>query len=154
LLNARDEILLFQYEDVSTDVERFWVTPGGGLEPGETFAQAAIRELFEETGLEVESVGEPIWWRQKTIPHRDGRLEEIEEFHYLVRVEAWEVTGTNPDEFERGNERGQQWWSLEALRTCHDTVFPESLAAHLEPVLHGRISPEPLAIGPPETRAA
>jgi hypothetical protein len=65
----------------------------------------------------------------------------------LVRVEVWEVTGTNPDEFERGNERGQQWWSLEALRTCRETVFPESLAAHLEPILRDEIPLEPLNIG-------
>ena len=30
-----------------------WVPPGGHLEPGETFAQAAVRECFEETGLRV-----------------------------------------------------------------------------------------------------
>jgi 8-oxo-dGTP diphosphatase len=30
----------------------FWVTPGGGLQGRETYAQAARRELREETGLD------------------------------------------------------------------------------------------------------
>ncbi len=30
-----------------------WCLPGGGLDTGETFAQAAVREAFEETGLQV-----------------------------------------------------------------------------------------------------
>jgi 8-oxo-dGTP pyrophosphatase MutT (NUDIX family) len=33
-----------------------WSVPGGGLEPGERLDQAAVREVREETGLEVEPV--------------------------------------------------------------------------------------------------
>ena len=149
LLNARDEVLLFEYEDDHTDVKRFWVTPGGGVEPGETFAQAAIRELLEETGLEVERVGEPIWFRCKTLRFRDF-LQANEEFHFLVRVKTWAVTGTNPDDVERNNERQHRWWSLEALRSSHETIFPESLVDHLEPILRGKIPAEPLDISPPD----
>ena len=31
-----------------------WCLPGGGIDPGETFAEAAIREAYEETGIQVE----------------------------------------------------------------------------------------------------
>ncbi|MBK6644840.1 MAG: NUDIX domain-containing protein [Anaerolineales bacterium] len=43
------KILLTQREDFET-----WILPSGGVEDGESLAQAAIRETREETGLDVE----------------------------------------------------------------------------------------------------
>jgi len=36
--------------------ENLWSVPGGGMEPGESLRQAVVREVREETGLEVEPV--------------------------------------------------------------------------------------------------
>ena len=38
-----------------------WITPGGGVDPGESHDDAARRELFEETGYQVDDVGQPVW---------------------------------------------------------------------------------------------
>lgn len=35
--------------------EEIWTFPGGGIEEGETPKQAAIREVYEETGLIIET---------------------------------------------------------------------------------------------------
>ncbi|MBA1275457.1 NUDIX domain-containing protein [Pseudomonas azotifigens] len=40
--------------------QSYWATPSGGLEEGETFCAAAIRELREETGIEVGTVTGPV----------------------------------------------------------------------------------------------
>ena len=45
---ARERILLTRREDNNR-----WCLPGGGMDPGESAAEACERELLEETGLEV-----------------------------------------------------------------------------------------------------
>jgi 8-oxo-dGTP pyrophosphatase MutT (NUDIX family) len=59
VINEKEEVLLVLREDF-----RIWALPGGGLEPDETWEQAAVRETREETGYQVEIrqyVGE--YWR-------------------------------------------------------------------------------------------
>ncbi len=41
----------------------FWYPPGGGLEPGETLEEGAIRETFEETGMNVRLI-RLLWVKQ------------------------------------------------------------------------------------------
>lgn len=48
IFNRQQEVLLQKRADVG-----LWGIPSGHVEPGETVANAAIREVFEETGLTV-----------------------------------------------------------------------------------------------------
>ncbi len=135
-------MLLLCYRDSSSPAQRFWVTPGGGLEAGESYADAAVRELFEETGVVVGNVGEPIWTRQKVV---DGVL--FLEQHFLVRCDGFEViVGENPDATEQALTLGMRFWSLEDLQASTETIYPEDLALHLEPILRGVIPATPLDI--------
>jgi 8-oxo-dGTP pyrophosphatase MutT (NUDIX family) len=61
VFNDKQEILLVPREDA-----RVWALPAGGLEPGETFEQAAIREVREETGYNIE-LGQLVgkYWRSQ-----------------------------------------------------------------------------------------
>ncbi len=58
LFDESGSILLFLTTAPDTSMFARWVTPGGGVDPGENHAEAAIRELFEETGLAIDDPGE------------------------------------------------------------------------------------------------
>ena len=58
IVRDRDGLLLmFEGVDPTTPEVRFWFTPGGGLDAGETFEEAAARELREEAGYELRVLG-------------------------------------------------------------------------------------------------
>ena len=50
LVDGESRVLLFRF--TPDDRPPFWVTPGGAVDPGETYSQTARRELAEEVGLD------------------------------------------------------------------------------------------------------
>lgn len=52
LIVENDRVLLIKHREHATE-RAYWVMPGGGIEPGETEEQCVIREISEETNLEV-----------------------------------------------------------------------------------------------------
>jgi len=72
VVNEGNEVLLVLREDF-----RIWTLPGGGVDPNESWEQAAIRETLEETGYEVMIqgyVGE--YWRPQ-LSNGQGDLRRV-----------------------------------------------------------------------------
>lgn len=52
IVNEKDEILLIKRAS-SDSHAGYWETPGGGIDPGEGMFEAVVREVKEETGLDL-----------------------------------------------------------------------------------------------------
>jgi 8-oxo-dGTP pyrophosphatase MutT (NUDIX family) len=134
VLDEADRMLLFQDSDLGLDpVTHWWVTPGGGVDPGETDLEAAVRELWEETGLVVDAadlVG-PLLTRLVVHGYSDKVVDQTEVF-YVVRVPAFEVDTTAHTEEEQLTVADIRWWSLADLATTGDDVWPRDVLAVLD----------------------
>jgi 8-oxo-dGTP pyrophosphatase MutT (NUDIX family) len=129
LLDAAGRVLLFRGTDPGRPGSRYWFTAGGGLEPGESVVDGAIREVQEETGLELSpaDIGDPVWHETANFPF-DNRWYRQEQDFFLVRVDSWEVTMAGFDEVEAGSIDSFHWWSLDELETTTQEVYPAGLA--------------------------
>jgi TDG/mug DNA glycosylase family protein len=80
-------ILLLHY---ANEYDSWWITPGGGIEAGESDHEALRRELREEIGLEQFEIG-PLLWEKERYFMLDAAHCGQRNRVYLVRVPAMEA---------------------------------------------------------------
>ena len=128
LVDGADRTLLLRGGDPARPGLRWWFTPGGGLHDGESAAQGAARELFEETGLRIapEDLGEPVWHQVTEFSYDHRRYRQDQDF-YLVRVTEWEIDTAGFDIEEQLTIDAHRWWSAAELEATDETVYPVEL---------------------------
>lgn len=113
VVDADGRVLLFRDSDLGLDpVPHWWITPGGGVDPGETDEQAAVREVLEETGLVVEEgelVG-PLATRTVVHGFSDVVVHQDEAF-WVVRVPVGEISTAGHTEEEQLTMTAHRWWT-------------------------------------------
>jgi ADP-ribose pyrophosphatase YjhB (NUDIX family) len=120
-------VLLFRHKDPSGTA--FWATPGGGLEPGESFEQAARREALEELGVAVDTV-EAAGERDAIFPWGDRMIRQSERyFRIRVATAGLERVVTASHAVEGIHE--VRWWSPEELDVATELVWPADLASRV-----------------------
>ncbi|WP_315780180.1 MULTISPECIES: NUDIX hydrolase [unclassified Bradyrhizobium] len=129
VLDPQDRLLLFKFVHLAGALagEQFWATPGGGLDPGESYEAAACREMFEETGIRIDHPGPQIVQRAVTFTLVDGEQVSSDERYFLIRVAHDGVSSTHWTELERAAITAQRWWRREELAATSDQVFPEDI---------------------------
>jgi 8-oxo-dGTP diphosphatase len=133
-VDENNRVLLFRFKHTRGPLKGkdYWATPGGGLEEGEGFADAARRELFEETGIQRDVLGEEIAKREFVLQLTDGEFVIAEERFFLVRVSTPTLSREHWTPEETEVMIAHRWWSIEELKSTEAAVFPETLASILE----------------------
>jgi 8-oxo-dGTP pyrophosphatase MutT (NUDIX family) len=154
LLDGDDRVLLLRATDPA-DPEKgeWWELPGGGIEPGEPSAEAAARELYEETGIRGIDIGGCVWQHRARFTFAGFRFDQREHIHVA------RLSGRPDDEDYRpgGLEaieamafKGSRWWPLAELQDMvagGGRVIPPWLCEQLPAFLSDGAPPEPIYLG-------
>jgi ADP-ribose pyrophosphatase YjhB (NUDIX family) len=131
VVNAEDRvarIALISHKDRRGRV--VWSLPKGHVEQGETFEQAAEREVFEETGVRAEVVAalRPVEFQFVA----DDKLVHKTVHHFILQAVGGEISNDSPEvltaewvEWDRALLRLAYRDERKLLRAARETLFGE-----------------------------
>lgn len=159
VLDRDDRVLLLRSRDpFNPGKGQWWELPGGGMDPGESSAAAAEREIHEETGLVDIDMGPCVWQHDARFTFAGLRFDQLEHIHVARWTGAEAAAGSSPAEdgadpayrpgglemLEAMAFSGFEWWTvadLEQMRARGERIIPPWLPDQL---------PRFLVDGPPE----
>ena len=128
LIDPAGAILMFLQYGKDRAMAPRWITPGGGVDPGEDHDLAAIRELHEETGLVIDHIDPPFFEAdfdpdQRWHPYQRGHWA-----WYELRIDRFEPSREGWTDEELVDVVDWKWLTVEQLASEPHEVEPAELA--------------------------
>ena len=139
-------MFLFRYDNEEVGVH--WAMPGGGLDPGETPREGALRELREETGWHDVAPGPLLctWEHDYTRCGVPVRQHEHIYLAYLAEGPRREPAEGTTDAHTEDGILTWRWWTPADLAATDEALWPPTLADLL--AHHGDLTErEPVRLG-------
>jgi 8-oxo-dGTP pyrophosphatase MutT (NUDIX family) len=147
LADPGGRVLLFSATEA--DGERWWFTPGGGVHRGETVRAAAVRELFEETGVaRTEAELGPVVATSVSLwdPGPGRRRFLGAHTFFFIQVPSRDLDDAGQEELERSIITGHHWWSAAELGAATERILPPGLAGLVARLVRGDIPARPVRL--------
>ncbi|SMF68345.1 bifunctional GNAT family N-acetyltransferase/NUDIX hydrolase [Streptomyces sp. Amel2xC10] len=130
VVDPEGAVFLFRYDNVEVGVH--WALPGGGLEPGESPQEGALRELREETGWTDLAPGPLLCTWEHDFTHSGVPVHQHEHV-YVTEGPRREPTGPHlAAAHATDGILTWRWWTREELRNAPEPVWPPDLARLLD----------------------
>lgn len=146
LLDPADRVLLIHALDPADPDHHWWELPGGGLDEGEHLRAAARREVAEETGIMLPTLGRELWVRESRFRYNDRDHHRVEHVFLGRTATTAPQVAPKPTENEKAGLIERRWWPADELRLCRDKLLPAELPSLLGDLLADRFSPTPLVL--------
>ena len=129
LIDAEGRVLLFRF--TPDDRPPMWCTPGGAVDPGESYAAAARRELWEETGLDLDC-GPEVARRIAEFRTFEGVEVTADERYFRVLIGDHMMSSDNLTEQERRLMAGWHWFDRAEIAVHPEPIYPADLIDMLD----------------------
>ena len=147
VIDGSGSVLLFRIEDPHDPKPPLWITPGGGVRPGEGLPEAAARELAEETGVAVDpaELGQPVAVCRGEWVVRGQRFYSVDSF-FAWRSGRFEPSTAGWEPLEHEVYAAWRWWSPDELDATDEAILPARLSDVVRLIMRGALGSLPMEL--------
>ena len=144
VLDPSGSVYMFRYDNAEVGVH--WSMPGGGIDPGETPEQAAVRELREETGWTDLALGPLLWLWEHDFTRADVRVRQHEHI-FLAHGPRRDLLGDLGAAHAADRIQSGRWWSPQELSAATEALWPPQLPSLLSALRTSGVPSPPTDLG-------